>query len=629
MFDYKDFAKDMAEQAKGLVPEEFSKKDKDYLVGTLKNFTLLCGESLENDEELDFTYEQKVLISQIIAEWTFHKACDIIRSGISEQFYDIILQKLAFTAYEISKQGVLKELDQAELLKAVEYNIQKCYVECIEELYEKNQISEKERDCARQQSSIDSLTEKIKWEKDNPTDDTTHFIPQKKDYYKNFKLNQPEKFDTDSSITQNIKDFCSEYKITIGATIVWISILARLFFKGVIDFTGLSTAIAIWCIVIAIGFYVARKITIQKQLKQLEDVRQKMQDLVNPDKMYERLGVDLVTILVGAELLTIADPDQDGQLLAKMAAMRQRLTDNLGYIIPNIRILDSNKLQETEYRINIRDNKAAEGFVFPDKYMILADEWDNKYDTPPDCSYLVGVDPTYKTQVYWVNKDDISDNDITAVSPEDVIIKHLEEVLIKNVDEILTINDVYKYLALVKDGYSSSLVNELLERLSVADMRKIFVTLIRERVSIKDICFIFEKMYDYSRFTTNPTALSERIRASLGRQICLNYADENNILYAVKLSQEWETELEDAVETTELGVMFNLKSREIEELVEAVAVTLMRAHQACEHEPVILVSPRIRLPLYELLVMRIPTVSVLSYSELITEIKVELLETIE
>jgi len=43
-----------------------------------------------------------------------------------------------------------------------------------------------------------------------------------------------------------------------------------------------------------------------------------MQDLVNPNKMYERLGVDILSLQVGNGLLAIADPEQEGQLLAKL-----------------------------------------------------------------------------------------------------------------------------------------------------------------------------------------------------------------------------------------------------------------------------------------------------------------------
>src|SRR5699024_2105330 len=108
-------------------------------------------------------------------------------------------------------------------------------------------------------------------------------------------------------------------------------------------------------------------------LGQLDAVKQNMQDLVNPNKMYERLGVDVLSLQVGAGLLIIADPEQDGQLLAKIAALRQRVTDDLGYIIPNIRIMDSSAIGDNEYLISIRGNPVATGTVYPGKLMVIAD----------------------------------------------------------------------------------------------------------------------------------------------------------------------------------------------------------------------------------------------------------------
>ena len=74
--------------------------------------------------------------------------------------------------------------------------------------------------------------------------------------------------------------------------------------------------------------------------------------------------------------------------------------------------------------------------------------------------------------------------------------------------------------------------------------------------------------------------------------------------------------------------MFLLNPLQVQELIESSAQTLMRAHQNIGRQPVILCSPRIRLPLYQLLERHIPTIVVISYSELITDIRVEAVDTI-
>lgn len=389
-----------------------------------------------------------------------------------------------------------------------------------------------------------------------------------------------------------------------------------------IPFTLFSIGLAV------AGFSVLINADVQSQLGQLENVRQNMQDLVNPNKMYERLGVDVLSLQVGAGLLVIADPDQEGQLLAKIAALRQRVTDELGYIIPNIRIMDSSALESNEYMISIRGNTVATGYVYPGKYMVIADQWDAVRKSVPDDA-IIAVDPTYQTQAYWVGAEDAqATKQVTAVDATDVLVTHLQECVRKHVDEVMTKTDVLKLMELVR-SQDPTLVNDLVPAIiSTSDLRKIFVNLIREKVSIKDIIFVFERLCDYARFSKEPDILSERLRAALGRQICLTNVQEDNILYALTLSPEWEKILDDSCQRTELGTMFLLNPMQVQDLIESTAMTLMRAHQNIGKQPVILCSPRIRLPLFQLLERHIPTIVVISYSELITDIRVEAVDTI-
>ena len=405
-------------------------------------------------------------------------------------------------------------------------------------------------------------------------------------------------------------------------------------FLGLITVTSPITGLPflpflIFTVILAIaGFSVLVNADVQSQLGQLESVRQNMQDLVNPNKMYERLGVDVLSLQVGAGLLVIADPDQEGQLLAKIAALRQRVTDELGYILPNIRIMDSSALEANEYVISIRNNVVASGYVYPGKYMVIADQWDSVKKSIPDDA-IVGVDPTYQTQAYWISEEDArATKNVTAVDATDVLVTHLQECVRKHVDEVMTKTDVLKLMELVR-SQDPTLVNDLVPAIiSTSDLRKIFVNLIREKVSIKDIIFVFERLCDYARFSKEPDILSERLRAALGRQICLTNVDRDKVLYALTLSPEWEKTLDDSCQRTELGTMFLLNPMQVQDLIESTAMTLMRAHQAVGLQPVILCSPRIRLPLFQLLERHIPTIVVISYSELITDIRVEAVDTI-
>lgn len=163
-FDYKEFATSMAEQAKELVPADLQNHEKEYIVKTLGNFTLLAGEALYNDEQLKLNAEQAVFITQIIAEWSFHKSIDLIHSGILPQYWDSIMQKIAFTIFEVAKQAVIRNIPQDQLLQAVEHHVVKVYKQSIEELQEKGVIDEETKNRAESQSNIDAMAQQAQAE---------------------------------------------------------------------------------------------------------------------------------------------------------------------------------------------------------------------------------------------------------------------------------------------------------------------------------------------------------------------------------------------------------------------------------------------------------------------------------
>lgn len=607
-FDYKDFSENMALQAMNLIPDDISDEGRKYLIKTIENFSYLAGEAIENDTTLNLTVDNKVVITQIIAEWTFHKSVDLARSDIPAKYWDAIMQKIAFTIFEIAKQGILKQLPQDELIEVVEHHVIKVWKESLNELQEKDAITQSCKQEAENISNIDEMA-KVFHSKDDS------------EVIKNTK-NKPKKtFNILKIIKPKLKIFC--WSLTIIALGI-----ATLYFKtNIFNFIILhKNAICVSAIlgfIIGLIVYFATQKEIEHQLNELEETKQQLRDLVDPCKMYERLGVDILSLQVGAGLLSIADPDQDGELLAKTAALRQRLTDELGYIIPNIRIMDSSGIDANEYYISVRQNVVADGFVYPDKYMVIADEWESKVGEIPE-NARCGVDPCYSVQAYWLDKEQVEDKPhITASDAVDVIITHLREVVIKYVDLILTTVDIDKYIVLAKSTI------EISNRLHKEDFRKIFVNLIREKVSIKDIILIFDRLNDYSRTLTDSDRLSEKIRQVLAQQICLEHCNESKIIYAVKLSQKWQTILEHRLEWGEEHKTFYFAEGQKEELIETTAMILMQAHQEINEQPVIICPSKIRLPLYRLLVDYIPTVVVLSESEILPTFKVEDVGTVE
>lgn len=163
-FDYKTFAQELASQADGLLPPDFQDFQKKYVINTINNFSTLCGEAVYNDDKSNFTLDQAMLITQIIAEWSFHKSVDIIKAGILPDYWDGIMQKIAFTIFEIAKQTITKGLSQDEILQIVEHHVKKSYETVLQELKDREIIDENVLDNALHQSNIDAMMERMQEE---------------------------------------------------------------------------------------------------------------------------------------------------------------------------------------------------------------------------------------------------------------------------------------------------------------------------------------------------------------------------------------------------------------------------------------------------------------------------------
>ncbi len=164
-FDYKNFAQTLASQANEIIPANFQAFQRDYVTNTIQNFATLSGEAIYNDDKLNFNNEQAMLLTQIIAEWSFHKSVDVIKSGIMPEYWDGIMQKVAFTIFEIAKQTISRNLPQDEILQIVEHHVKKSYQEALQELKSRDIIDDELLERASGQSNIDDMMQQMQEEK--------------------------------------------------------------------------------------------------------------------------------------------------------------------------------------------------------------------------------------------------------------------------------------------------------------------------------------------------------------------------------------------------------------------------------------------------------------------------------
>ena len=126
-FDYNAQARRFRKEIPELMPQDLSEENQKYIIDKVIEFAIVAGKGISKDSDVDFDDEEMEFLTQLISEWTFHKTIDLIRSGIEEQYFDKILEKVAFCLYEIAKESISQKMESDRLLNLAERYVDKTF----------------------------------------------------------------------------------------------------------------------------------------------------------------------------------------------------------------------------------------------------------------------------------------------------------------------------------------------------------------------------------------------------------------------------------------------------------------------------------------------------------------------
>ena len=338
------------------------------------------------------------------------------------------------------------------------------------------------------------------------------------------------------------------------------------------------------------------------------------------ERTEDLLTVDPLKIELGYGLITLADPRQGGDLLTRIQIIRQQIATKMGFIVPVIRIVDNMRLRPNQYCVRLRESIIATYELMPDHYLAmnpgLVEEEIQGYPT---------TEPAFGLQAVWVSKQDRDRAErlgYTIVEPSAVLATHLTELLYAHADELVTREDVQKLLKHLKES-APTVVDELVPNiLSYGEVQKILHNLLRERVSLRNLEAILETLCDYGPRTKDVEVLTEYVRHSLARTICINYVDEKNVLRVVTLAPELEQEIVEAVRQADTGEYIPVPPERVEVICERTAEAVQRLVLSGQ-EPVVLTTAPVRRYFKRIVERRIPKIVVLSYNEIDPAVKLE------
>ncbi len=273
---------------------------------------------------------------------------------------------------------------------------------------------------------------------------------------------------------------------------------------------------------------------VKKEIDELNDLKRDLKEILAPSKMTKLLGEEKLSINLSSEIYSICNPQNEKNLLSQTVKVRQELTKELGYIIPKVQFIENSSLDEYEFTINIHGVAVVNGFVYPDCLAFFEDELNT--NEPIKHSYKT-KDTLTKRKVVWIKKEDCKDFWIEGIEASEYIANYLSYYAIVHVDEIFDYNDLNRYIDMVSAQNELLVDNILGDYISASELKYLLIQLIRERVSIRNINYIFEKLNDFSD-DPNKADLLDRLRIALSRQISDSISTKEKEIFAYELDDD-------------------------------------------------------------------------------------------
>ncbi len=342
----------------------------------------------------------------------------------------------------------------------------------------------------------------------------------------------------------------------------------------------------------------------------------------------DMLDVDRISVHVGVRLICLVDPRKSTGIFDRIGALRRRFAQQLGIIIPLVRLRDNITLEPTAYEIRLSELTVAKGRVEPD--MLLAMDSANAHQKVEG---IATSEPVYGLPALWIKpekKEEAELNGYTVIDPESVFITHLSETLKKHSDELLTREDVQVLVDRLRKS-QPSLVGEVLAAdgpVSVGLLQRVLKNLLKDHLPIRELTTILESLSEHAAKTRNPVVLTEMVRKNLSRTITEQSIDESGRVSAMTFEPALEHQMLSSLKQEAETISLALPTELTMEISRSTAQGWKRAMDGGKDNAVLLCDSRIRAPLAEMLRRTVPTLKVVAYDEIVLGTDVESSETI-
>jgi len=342
------------------------------------------------------------------------------------------------------------------------------------------------------------------------------------------------------------------------------------------------------------------------------------------NNVYGLLTVDPIEMEFGYSLIPLVDESSGGKLISRIVIFRRQYAQDMGFVIPSIRLHDSSALGTNQYVVKIKGEEVARGEILVDYYLALEPS-----NPAGEIDGIETIEPAYGIPSRWIlpeNKEMAEIYGYTVIDPLSVMQTHLSEVVRRHAYELLGRAEVMQLVENLKKT-APELVDEAIPNvLSYANLERILRNLLKEGVPVRDLGTILETAVDALMVTKDLDMVCENIRVALSRTITRRFC-EHGQLRVVTLDAEVEKRVISSLSKNEQGIYLAMGPDLMQTIINQLA-ELLKKFNDLSQTPIVLTSQVIRVYLSRMLAQFYPSVYVLSFNEITSDVQIQSLGNI-
>ena len=380
-----------------------------------------------------------------------------------------------------------------------------------------------------------------------------------------------------------------------------------------------SSAFFLLSVVIGGAAYVSSRVETEEleELPPAQDEETPEEDLTPIEQASDDLEVEPIHLNVGYNIIPLITPSEGGDMLNRIKQIRSTLAQELGIVLPHIRIRDQVDLSAGGYVIMIREEPMAEGELRVNDFLAM--------DVGSVVEEIDGIpteEPANNQPALWITEEQREQALVAGylvIEPSTILATHLLETIKKHADKLLTRQDVRNLLDRVKETNEVLVEEVTTSSIGLGLIQKVLQTLLKEGVSIRDLVLILEAIADHAATSQDVVLLTEAVRQRIGSQICRQYQSSEGELEYVGLDEQVDQIIRSAITQTETGQFefMPLDPNLALELVNAIANTVTQVSGLDAIRLILCSSSVVRAYLSQFISIQFPTpIPVLSIEEI-------------